>query len=251
MTREQQASALARVISDNLNADQWYSTHALGVALYAMERYSLGGKNRMAFSYRIGSAAWRDIDGGKPLEQLALDLGAPGRLQLKNTSERSLFVNGYLRGQPLTGDQTDSAENLKIAVDYLDLAGNSIDIGQLNQGTDFYAQVTVIHPGGQRPFEEMALTQVFPSGWEIINERLGDDVGGGDQAQTFAKPDYRDIRDDRVYSYFDLQPGARKTFRVMLNASYRGRFYLPTVAAETMYDNKIHAHRHGRWVEVR
>jgi len=68
--------------------------------------------------------------------------------------------------------------------------------------------------------------------------------------------DYQDIRDDRVYTYFNLpnyyrqnQPDAR-VYRIQLNAAYAGRYYLPTVACEAMYDNRIRATVPGRWVEV-
>jgi uncharacterized protein YfaS (alpha-2-macroglobulin family) len=50
--------------------------------------------------------------------------------------------------------------------------------------------------------------------------------------------------------YFDLRANERKTFTVLLNASYRGRFYAPAVAVAAMYDDRIHANNAGTWVEV-
>ena len=99
----------------------------------------------------------------------------------------------------------------------------------------------------QRHFDdaEIALSQIFPSGWEIHNPRMTNGETGG-----FDKPKYQDIRDDRVYTYFDLKAGRKKTFRVMLNASYAGKFYLPTTYVETMYNAEINARQHGQWVEV-
>ena len=60
--------------------------------------------------------------------------------------------------------------------------------------------------------ENLALTQVFPSGWEIINERL---FGG----QVGSQFNYRDIRDDRVLTYFSLKMNEQKEFKVKLNAT--------------------------------
>lgn len=59
-----------------------------------------------------------------------------------------------------------------------------------------------------------------------------------------------DIRDDRVMHYFDLNPNQDASFTVLLNASYQGKFYLPAVKVEAMYDNSIFANTAGRWVEV-
>jgi len=53
-----------------------------------------------------------------------------------------------------------------------------------------------------------------------------------------------------VNTFFDLVAGQTKTFRVMLMATYPGRFYLPATRCEAMYDNSISARVPGRWVEV-
>ena len=36
----------------------------------------------------------------------------------------------------------------------------------------------------------------------------------------------------------------------MLNAAYVGKYYLPAVKCEAMYETTIHANNKGRWVEV-
>ena len=71
-------------------------------------------------------------------------------------------------------------------------------------------------------------------GWEIRNTRM-DNV-----SSSYLKdhPDYQDFRDDRVYSYFNLSKGQTKTFRIILNASYMGEFFLPITYCEAMYDNE-------------
>ncbi|MFT5647906.1 MAG: hypothetical protein ACI976_002601, partial [Aureispira sp.] len=54
----------------------------------------------------------------------------------------------------------------------------------------------------------------------------------------------------RVYTFFDLKKGKTKTFNVLLNASYLGRYYLPALSVEAMYDKSIQARKRGQWVEV-
>jgi uncharacterized protein YfaS (alpha-2-macroglobulin family) len=108
------------------------------------------------------------------------------------------------------------------------------------------AKVTLRHPGQRRYYREMALTQIFPSGWEIINSRMdeGTEVFEGDHY------DYRDVRDDRVYTYFNLQRGRSKTFTVLLNATYLGKYYLPSFDCQAMYDNTIYSRTGGKWVTI-
>ena len=126
------------------------------------------------------------------------------------------------------------------------MVGNPIDVKNLEQGTDFLAEVTIKNPGARGMYRNMALSQIVASGWEIRNHRL-DNI-------TYLKgdiPTYEDIRDDRVYSYFDLGAGSQKTFKILLNASYKGLFYLPGISCSAMYDNSISAHVAGKWVTVK
>ncbi len=84
--------------------------------------------------------------------------------------------------------------------------------------------------------KDIALTQIFPSGWEIVNTRFTD---FGTTTKSEAR--YTDIRDDRVNFYFDLNQRRNKietkTFTVLLNAAYLGKYYLPGIQVEAMYDN--------------
>ena len=144
----------------------------------------------------------------------------------------------------MVGDTTNANSGLAIAVDYFDMNDRKISPDRLEQGTDFYVRVTVENQTNIRQ-QELAISHIFPSGWEIYNARLG-----GKAVEGGSAPVYQDIRDDRVYTYFNLKAKERKAFKTVLNASYRGRFYLPTVYVEAMYDKDVNARQHGQWVEV-
>ena len=62
---------------------------------------------------------------------------------------------------------------------------------------------------------------------------------------------YQDIRDDRVYSFFDLSGNGNVVVKTKLVATYPGRFYLPAVSCTAMYDATVSALVPGRWVEVK
>ena len=126
------------------------------------------------------------------------------------------------------------------------MQGQTIDVTELKQGTDFYAEITISNPGLRGDYEQLAVTQIFPSGWEILNNRLDDT----DQLLGGFKPTYQDLRDDRVMTYFDLAASKKATFKIFLNASYQGAYYQPAVTVEAMYDNSISANTRGKWVKV-
>jgi uncharacterized protein YfaS (alpha-2-macroglobulin family) len=161
-------------------------------------------------------------------------------------AQSPLFVKLIKSGVPVEGTEIATQSNIKLNIEYLSPKGTKIDPTRLEQGTDFMAKVTVTNPGLRGHYEELALTQIFPSGWEIINTRLDDT----DQYVKESASEYKDIRDDRVMTYFDLGARASKSFIVMLNASYQGKFYLPALEVGAMYDNTIKANTAGQWVEI-
>jgi alpha-2-macroglobulin len=114
------------------------------------------------------------------------------------------------------------------------------------QGADFVAKVVIKNPGRRGNYSQMALTQIFPAGWEILNARML----GGEGAFKSSSSTYQDIRDDRVYTYFNIRENETVTYYVQLNASYLGRYFLPGTFSEAMYDNSITAGVNGKWVEV-
>jgi uncharacterized protein YfaS (alpha-2-macroglobulin family) len=150
-----------------------------------------------------------------------------------------------MEGIPESGEEKEFSNNLNISVAFQTRDGKPVDVSRVAQGTDFLAVVSVYNPGAFR-YRQMALTQIFPPGWEIRNNRLADAA----VSENISNPEYQDIRDDRIYTYFDLAKGERKTFVVQLNAAYLGRYYLPGTYSEAMYDNSISALKKGQWVEV-
>ncbi len=245
------AGNIARNISKQLSSGEWHGTQTVAYSLLAIGKFvgNTAVGDQFKFAYQIGNQP--SVNAGSTTPIMSIDVPVdrnPNKsVNLTNNSNGVLYVNLITTGQPLIGDQTEKAENLTMKVKYLDNEGNSIDVNRLAQGTDFVAQVSITNPGtkGIR-YEEMALTQIFPSGWEILNTRMTN-------VERFAdsnKPEYQDIRDDRVYSYFDINRKAKHTYTIQLNAAYEGRYYLPTVSCEAMYDNTIQAREPGEWVEV-
>ena len=94
--------------------------------------------------------------------------------------------------------------------------------------------------------DNIALTQMVPSGWEIQNTRMFE-ADYGIKESTY---DYRDFRDDRVNTYFSLTQGQTKTFVLILNAAYKGEFYQPSVWCEAMYTANCYSRVPGNRVRV-
>ena len=250
MDRRDEAADLVFELSTSLSSKNWHSTQTVAYSLIAISQYAiLGGNQRgMEFQYSVDGGSMQTKSSMKPFIQIDLDRNktSAGKIKIQNEGGQVLYARLIMEGVPPLGQETAAANDLRISVTYKDMNGNVIDVSRLEQGSDFKAEVTVSHPGSRDHYREMALTQIFPSGWEIRNLRME----GNGTTHMKDEPKYSDIRDDRVLQYFDLKRGDSKTYVVMLNAAYQGRYYLPAVSAEAMYDHTIHARETGQWVEV-
>ncbi|MBO6522591.1 MAG: hypothetical protein JJ971_02090 [Balneolaceae bacterium] len=250
MNRREEATVLARDISVQLSSKRWLSTQTAAYSLIAiskfLDRFNTSGE--MIASFILNGDREGSIRTSAFVTQIPLNMDeySENELELENKSEGTLFARLILEGTPLIGDNVSSSNSLVQKIRFIDLDGDEINPNEIEQGTDFVAEVSIRNPGLRGDYAEMALTQIFPSGWEIRNTRM--------DGESFSEPtssfDYQDIRDDRVYTYFDLKSTATKVFRIQLNASYLGEFYLPAISTEAMYDESISARTPGTWVKV-
>lgn len=237
------ASRLAGVVSAGLTADDTLTTQETAYALVAMARFAgVGGvSDSIAASWSLDGGSVTQVAGTKPVvvQPLAIKQQGTPKVSVTNRGSKSLFARVVTRGIPAIGNESTLAKGLSLAVDYLNASGASVDVRGTEHGVDLVAHVTVTNTSGMR-LDELALAEVFPSGWQIH----GAEPGRGEGYE------YRDVRDDRVYTYFDLLPGATAEFKVPVNASYAGRYYLPAVTVGAMYASDIVARVPGQWVTV-
>jgi uncharacterized protein YfaS (alpha-2-macroglobulin family) len=224
------------------------STQTTAFALYAVSLLVNENDRNTAcrFSYEWNGHAAGIMDIKAAVYSTGLEIKNTNKLAMENLSDNNLFMTITSSGIPLRQEEVHFEQNLNLQVKYYDMNGKSIDISRLSHGMDFYAEITVSNPGNRGWLKNLALTQIFPSGWEIINTRMLD-LGS---SLASDKSDYIDFRDDRVDIFFGLGANQKKRFVILLNASYLGEFYLPVSRCADMYDNTINAATGGGWVKV-
>ena len=249
--RKEKALDLLLNMAAQLSNDDWYSTQTTAYCLIAIAKFT--GKNpsgsKIIATAKIGAQDIA-INTQAYMRRIPIFVNTGNvAVHLQNKGSNQLFVRIVTNGQPLSGDSLHVKNNpalLNISVSYITQNGTSIDVNKLQQGTDFIARVQIKNTGSRGSYNNVALTQIFPSGWEILNPRMT----GSEGAFHSSSSDYQDIRDDRVYTYFTIGEKQTLTYYIQLNATYPGKFFLPGTYAEAMYDNKITAGVNGKWVEV-
>ncbi|MCR5352527.1 MAG: alpha-2-macroglobulin [Bacteroidales bacterium] len=249
---DQQESAfeLAEKVAARLSDGQHYmSTQATAWSLYAICDFARSRAGSGISATVKGPEKTARLSTAKAIvrQEVSLDPDAAGQtsLNIANTGSATLHAVVAVSGTPKAGEERALESGLKMTVRYVDLNGQPVDVASLKRGVQFKAVVTVTNTGSDA-VRDLALAQKFPSGWEIRNDRVG--------RENFSYPagvTYQDFRDDRVYSFFDLRAGQSVTVATGLTATYPGRFYLPAVRCEAMYDAKTTALIPGRWTEVK
>jgi hypothetical protein len=248
MGKDNKAKLIADKLAKSMGSGRWYSTQTTAYSLMALAKFvgQTVTDEPINFTYSINGSKTKKAVTKLPIIQIDMEADKVNDLEMTNNGSSTLFVRVIQQGIPATDNRKSGESDLQMTVRYLDLNNREIDPVEIEQGKDFFAEVSIKHPGIMDDYQNMALTQIFPSGWEIHNARME----GHDVSYTLDEPTYQDIRDDRVNTFFDLKRYDRKVFRVKLNAAYLGTYYLPTVYCEAMYDKDINARKAGKWVKV-
>lgn len=252
LNKGKEAALLANDVSRALSSNEWLSTQSTAFSLVAISEYMNTYKvsGAMDFSYSSGGKT-DQVNTAKNIwtETLLDKAGTSAPLTLKNTGKSTLFARIVTEGIPEEGKVEAYSNGLSLAVSYLDMNGRSVEVSDLQQGTNFVAVVTVKNPS-PRAYNHLVLSEIFPAGWEILNTRYLNNGAATDTQSVGIS--YQDIRDDRVSSFIDNLPAGRQvTVKISLCAVYPGQFYLPPVYCEAMYDYLIRANTTGRQVVVR
>jgi uncharacterized protein YfaS (alpha-2-macroglobulin family) len=189
---------------------------------------------------QVEQAVWQLTD---PAYTEAISDYQPAHFSVKNTGQSELYLTLTQQGIPAEGQELAAADGLAIQMKFTNLQGEPLDPSNIRQGTDFIAKVEVKNTSFTQ-LHDVALLQVFPSGWQLRSTLLAGDV-------TSPQLDFQQAMDDRLQSFFPLAAGASITLQATLNASFVGRYYLPGWTVSSMYNPKIRANHLGQWVEVK
>jgi hypothetical protein len=173
-------------------------------------------------------------------------------LKVPEKGDGKLYLVLASEGVRADGQYRTGGEGLTLERTYRDLEGNTLDVqgGSVKLADLVYVEVKLKNTSGER-IQNIALVDRLPAGWEIENARLG--RGGSVEwasADDQWSADYVNIRDDRVEVFGSLDAGESKTVVYAVRAVTSGKFTLPPVEAEAMYDPRIWAREVGGTVEV-
>lgn len=174
------------------------------------------------------------------------------KLKVSKKAEGNLYLVIASEGVLKETDFKTGGEGIEITRTYRKPDGGVLNIesGVALAGM-IYTELTIRNKTGER-VDNIALVDRFPAGWEIENPRLGRGT-----TQDFIDPeqawqaDYMNIRDDRIELFGGLNPGETRKVWYASRAILGGRFRIPPVEAEAMYNPRIWAREAGGVTNVK
>ncbi|MDE6483646.1 MAG: hypothetical protein K2L01_07825 [Rikenellaceae bacterium] len=246
--RDAEALTLSGEIAGELSSSSWQSTQATAFALMATAKQAerLGQGDGLDLTYSCGREKGTVSTTRHLWSATLVNNGKKtADLEVTNKGKATVMARVTASGTVVGGEVTPSSDGIELSVRYLDLSGREIEPDRMAAGTYFTSVATVKNTSAVA-VRNLVLSQIYPSGWEILNTRYLQ--GGRDDKGLLS---YQDIRDDRVYSYIDELPaGKYVAVKIDLCAVYSGRFYLPPATCSAMYDASVSSNTASGSVEV-
>lgn len=241
-------------IVKNLQSKEWLSTQTLGYAMLALGQMNPINENLPLKAAIIVDGKEQDILAKNGIYTLPLN----SDINKVTVKGENLFVNEYWEGIPIKYERANESNNIIIERKFYAENGKEIDVKSLEAGTSFYMEFKLLPTSNEKYFnvDNVALSQILPSGWEIENLRgLNLKYPKWILDQTYDNGlEYEDIRDDRVNIFFDFNNYSSKNgqkFFVKVNAVTKGEYTLPGTVVEDMYNSAYNAYLQGFKVEVK
>ncbi len=172
ITGNPKAKDLAKSIAKDLSSDSWMSTQTTAYSLLAMGKMVIknGGKD-LKLSYSINGKS-ETIDTKNAIAQRSIPItDGSNQITINNAKDNLVYVRILNSGKLKLGEELAEQRGFSISTIYKDLQGNKIDVKTLQQGQDFVATVSISNLTNDY-VHDVALTQIFPSGWDIVNTRF-------------------------------------------------------------------------------
>jgi alpha-2-macroglobulin len=221
----------------------WGTTQESAMALMALGKYAQrtkGDIREFKGNITLPGGSTEPFDQSKD-RTWEIPRGEMAVVTLTNEGPGMLYYSFETEGVPVDTEEyykrlVGGNNGMKVTREWLDDKGKALDPATVKQNDLVVARIT-LEPNG-RAYDNIAIEDLLPAGLEVENPNL-------DTAQALpwltTKFDWcarRDIRDDRVL-LFTRPFSNTSTFYYLARAVTPGRYTVPPVSAECMYDPEV------------
>ncbi len=222
---------LAKKIAETLASDKWLNTQETAWSLFALLPY-YSQKNTSGGSYSVKNDITEKSDtftDSYTSVNLPVSYKFPGQMiNVENTGSSTLYGTVTCKGMSIAGNERQQNIGIVMNISNLD------ELKTIKSGDEVNLSVNITNTS-RKDLTNLVLALPIATGLEFSNERLANE-NYSDSSYT-----YQDIRDDIIYTYFDLNKNDSLEFTFKATAAYSGNFTVPAIYAEAMYDDSIRA----------
>ncbi len=216
--------------------DDAWAFMALGRAI---SRRASGAPLRADWGLK-GGGSFHDLTGDTAT---LADASLSGRtLVLRNRGSRPAYYTLLAEGWPLKPRAGGVVEGIRVEREYRDEQGRPLNLGAVEQGQ---LVVVTLKVTCLRAVDNLVIDDPLPAGLEIDNPRLRSRGSLGFDPPNNLDPARMDFRDDRVLLFTGREDPGELDFSYSARAVTPGRFRVPGLEAEAMYDPDIHGSAGG------
>ncbi|MCE5300000.1 MAG: hypothetical protein LLG37_03880, partial [Spirochaetia bacterium] len=158
-------------------------------------------------------------------------------ISVENEGKNRFYYNVYVEGVPAEKNKATVSKGMKVYRKYFNEDGSEANLTSVKQGRLVIVSVTVEALSG-RTLDNVVIVDMLPAGFEIENPRLKTRGRLSFTPEANFNAAFEDIRDDRMI-LFTKQFSGSQTFSYSVRAVTPGRFTVPNVYAEAMYDPEL------------
>ncbi|HEX3045297.1 MAG TPA: alpha-2-macroglobulin [Bacillota bacterium] len=229
---------LVKRLSDQAEIGYWGTTQENAFALLALGK-ALKRSNQENYSgeLMVGKTKIASFNHEKAVNVSDRRL-SQGPISVKITGGGVCYYYLKTSGVSLAAEVAEYSSGIEVNRRFLDRFGSNISLDQVKQGDLLVAEITI--SSNQGDLENVAIVDLLPGGFEIENPRLGkDNTFNWMEEEGLLRPDYMDIRDDRLLLFTNLPDSRNYTFYYAVRAVTCGEFTLPPLKAECMYEPEV------------
>ncbi len=226
------------------------NTLSASEAILALDAYAktagTPSQSHVAFSEILGDKSSRTLTTSGDLFAHAAVPPDAKSVHVEGDTPFALFYQLSEGGFDLQPPAREIRDKIEIFREYRNEQHEPIDSVSLDSKVDVYVSVRAI----DKPVANVAITDLIPGGFEadISPEGLGNRSSLVQSVGTW-QPDYIDVREDRLIFYGAIGTDAR-TFVYRLKPTNLGKFSVPPLYAEGMYDRSVLARSLGSYFTI-
>jgi len=242
--KNNQIGIMSKHLSEELRNSRYMNTQEKVFTLLALGKIAKKA-NESVIAVQVHS-------GGKKLANYTDGVATFTTAQIQN-GEVSVTVNGSgtlyysweSEGISKDGKYIQEDKNLKIRKTFYDRHGTKLNKTSFKIN-DLIVIKLSISTSYNKTVQNVAITDMLPACFEIENPRT-DEIPGTEWIKNQTRPDYLDIRDDRINLFDDIRPNSNnktQDYYYVVRVVSKGTYQMGPVSADAMYNGEYHSY-HG------